>query len=325
MQPGSLKRRLRAWRRRAKAALPFVRRREHAGLLKRYDSACATLAQLPPLACETPVTTLHRQPRRHDELCLFVTHAGAAAPKSHVLSQLRAFAGAGFDVVLVCNSDLAPDALHIADDCRRLCREVHVRANLGLDFAAWSQAAQLTPDLATYRRVVLANDSVIGPTSQAAFDAMLVRLRASRADVVGLTESFVRRRHLQSYFLAFQHRAVEASGAGDSVLRRMLAQVRNLPTKELVIDVYETRFTELLSREGLACEALFPALTPDDVGHDDSTAHWDELLQRGFPYLKLSVLRRLHGDPRLRSLVPHGMLDAWMREQPGAPDQVPPA
>jgi lipopolysaccharide biosynthesis protein len=54
------------------------------------------------------------------------------------------------------------------------------------------------------------NDSVFGPTNDAAFSELLKRIRNSGADFIGLTESFERCWHLQSYFLAVKSPALSS-------------------------------------------------------------------------------------------------------------------
>jgi SAM-dependent methyltransferase len=121
-----------------------------------------------------------------------------------------------------------------------------VRENLGFDFAAWAHGLTLcaAPGLT---RLYLVNDSIVGPLDCGAFAALVERVRKSSADVVGLTENTRPLPHLQRFF------------SSSSAHARW-----PLPTKEQVIDVYETRLTERLRRAGLATEALFPSIQADE-------------------------------------------------------------
>jgi len=130
---------------------------------------------------------------------------------------------------------------------------------------------------------------VIGPLDERAYATLIERLRASDADMVGLTENRTPHRHLQSYFLAFGPRAL-ASHA----FHRALLGMHSLPTKELVIDAYETSLTRQLEHTGLRAEALFAPLYDEPRSGDDTTARWRELVEAGFPFVKASLLR----DPR---------------------------
>jgi lipopolysaccharide biosynthesis protein len=92
--------------------------------------------------------------------------------------------------------------------------------------------------------------------------------------------------HLQSFFLAFGPRAL-----GAPVLRAIFDGMHALPTKELVIDAYETVLTRQLAAAGLTATALFPPLYDDPLSADDTLRRWRELVDAGFPFVKASLLR----------------------------------
>ena len=48
-------------------------------------------------------------------------------------------------------------------------------------------------------------------------------------------------------------------------------------------------------------EALFPAMSDDPHASNDTYFRWSELLARGFPYVKASVLREFGAHPQLRA------------------------
>jgi lipopolysaccharide biosynthesis protein len=218
---------------------------------------------------------------------------------------VESLARAGFAVVLVVNTDLDRRVLRLDPALLDRLAGCIVRENVGFDFPAWGHAYSLGQGFPRCTRLLLANDSVIGPLSAPAFDALIGRLRASSADMVGLTENRMPHRHLQSYFLAFGPRAL----ASDA-FRRALLGMRSLPTKELVIDAYETSLTMQLEHTGLRAEALFPPLYDEPRSGDDTTARWRELVDAGFPFVKASLLR----DPRcaeaVRAVVPAALLPA---------------
>lgn len=290
--------------------MPYVRRREFQKLSRNYEQALVALASRPTLAAEARLTVVHQQPARRRELCLFVTYAPRPEIKAHVLHHLRAFQDAGFDTALIINTDHAPERFAIDPTLQQRCRAICIRQNVGYDFAAWSHLAQLLQADTDVDRIVLANDSIIGPLEPKAFEAILRRVRASSADVVGLTESRHPRWHLQSFFLVFQHAALR-----DGSFSQMVATIQNLPSKELVIELYETRVSQQLHDRGLKCEALFPCLSTDIYSSNDTHFRWDTLIETGFPYLKISVLSEGIKSARIRDAIPDAMLAAWEREQ----------
>lgn len=295
-----------AWRRarRAlKARLPYVRRREYRLLRARHDALIDALIARPLRAASAQVRTLKPfAAGPGGEVCLFVTHARGAELKAHVVHHARCLAGAGFAVVLIVNADA--DANRIAPPAEVLANlaGVYVRENIGFDFGGWGHGWALCGGFPGAARLVLVNDSLVGPLDGAAFDALLARLRASSSDIVGLTENFVPHRHLQSFFLAFGPRALASP-----VLRAVLDGMHALPTKELVIDAYETALTRQLTGAGLSTSAVFPPLYDDPLSADDTLLRWRELLDAGFPYVKASLLRGPQAD-QVRACVPPALL-----------------
>lgn len=296
---------LRRYRRRLKSGLPYVRRREYRRLMQRYEQCIDTLSRGLPAATAARVNVL--TPVRGDtgtELCLFVTHAIQPALKAHVVTHVEHLLEAGFRVALIVNTDLALDAIQVESGLLARLDALYVRENVGFDFAAWAHGWSLCGAPAGLDRLLLVNDSIVGPLSSPAFTALILRLRASSADVVGLTESIQARHHLQSFFLAFGRRALQSAAVRDT-LERMYA----LPTKEMVIDVYETQITQRLRAAGLSVEALFPAMNDDRWSSNDTFYHWADLIRAGFPFIKTSVLPRVAHTADARALVPARFLD----------------
>ena len=291
--------RLREWRRAGKSALPYVRRRVHRRLEKARDElAQAVLQGLSPAAAARVEIIKDLNGPLVGDICLFVTYAPVATLKPHVATHLSQLMDNGVAVLLVVNTDISPREMVIPSTVLRGLAACVVRENVGLDFAAWGHlysmyGRQFQPD-----RLMLVNDSIVGPLDKQAFQFMLERLRRSEADVVGLTENYERRYHLQSFFLVFNARAL---GAVTSVLDRMVS----LPNKDLVIEVYETRLTQYMVAKGLKCEALFPTSARSlHAPPNDTDLRWGALLSAGFPFVKGSVVSRLRNDPELQARVP---------------------
>jgi lipopolysaccharide biosynthesis protein len=294
--------RLRSWRRALKAKLPYVRRREYRVLQRQYADLIDAL-DAPPAASAAWQWIKPVQGALEGEVCIFVTHAERAEIKPHASEHVAFLAATGLQVVVVANSDLdalAPDPALLAR-----VRGLALRANAGYDFGAWAHALALLAPVSAWTRLVLVNDSVVGPLDAAAFARLMSRLRASEADVVGLTEALAPARHLQSWFLAFGPRAL-ASGA----VAERFARVRNWPAKKQVIDVHETRLTAQLEACGLRAEALFPSIRGDVRSSDDTSLRWAELVERGMPYLKTRVIAAHANDPRIRR---------WLAAKPASP------
>ncbi len=295
----------RTWRRRVKARLPYVRRREHRVLEQKYAAIIDALDGQASPAAQAPLHVVKAfDSPLEGELCLFVSFTNESRLKPHVRSHIEQLLACGIRVALIVNTDSQAANLSIPLELLSGLSGAVVRENIGFDFGAWAHAYACAGNLRRCTRLFLVNDSIVGPLNAGDFERLMHRVRSSSADVVGLTESLAPLRHLQSYFLVFNSPALH-----NERVHAMFMRMLNLPTKAMVIDVYETRITALLSEAGLRCEALFPSISTDVRSSDDTSLRWSELMQAGFPYIKARVLDELPGTVRtrlLRNLPGHG-------------------
>ena len=213
------------------------------------------------------------------EVALFVTHSASGRIKPHVGPYLAALGKAGIATLLIVVADREVD---ITQDLADSAAGVMVRANAGYDFAAWAHAIHLHPEIYGAATLYLANDSLIGPVDQPRFDAMLGRIRASEADLVGLTESHEYRWHVQTFFVALKPRLLSSWWLHD-----FFARVRILSDKDAVIRAYEVRFAGDVERSGHTVEILYPSARAANPTLYD----WRALIDAGFPFVKALLLR----------------------------------
>ena len=213
------------------------------------------------------------------EVALFVTHRATGAIKPHVARYVQALHGQGIAVILVVAADRPVD---IAPDLLATCAGAIVRENVGYDFAAWAHAIALHPQVYGAPALYLVNDSVIGPADGDRFAHVIGRVRASGADVVGLTESHEYRWHLQSYFLALKARALSTF-----TLQTFFAGLDIAEDKDDVIRRFELPLAAALERAGCTIEVLFPGYS----AVNPVLRAWRALLRDGFPFMKLLPLR----------------------------------
>lgn len=213
------------------------------------------------------------------EVALFVTHSRTGRIKPHVLPYLRALKAAGVGIFLIATVDRPVD---LPSDLIELADAVMVRRNLGYDFGAWAHALKLHHRLYGASTLYLVNDSVLPAADGKRIAALVDRVRASKADLIGLTESHEWRWHVQSYFLAVKPRLLSSR-----VFHAFMNDVRLLTRKDHVIRAYEVRLAELAEEALLDVEILFPsptAINPTLFG-------WRELIADGMPFVKLLLLR----------------------------------
>jgi Rhamnan synthesis protein F len=153
----------------------------------------------------------------------------------------------GFKVVVVQNvADLGKPAFEPGIDL------FVARGNAGFDFGAWHATLNLLNGAAgDLTELVLTNDSVFGPL----FDLAKVfeKMNAGPADVWGITDSWERAYHLQSYFLVFKRSAL--AGQGLSRFRKAYAHPKS---KSGVIELGEIGLTQALLAAGLKVAAYCP-------------------------------------------------------------------
>ncbi len=310
-KPG-LRARYKALRKSILSVTPFIRRSRHERALDRIDrylqlerKAHEALGYLffsaPSLAATASYEvrgSLLSGPV--EELCLFVTHASAPRLKPHVVEHIEALLDANVAVILIANTDIKSADLHIPAEIERRLSGCIVRANVGYDFAAWSHAYSLIDPSRVRQRLYLVNDSIVGPLDRASYAKLLDRVRASRADLVGLTCNPDPHEHLQSFYLVFNERLMH-SPVFDSFMRSVV----NMPRKESVVTCYELWLTPFLLRSGFTAEALFPNIsTYAPPTRNDTLSRWKELVEAGFPFIKSAVLATSNEAEEAQRMLP---------------------
>jgi len=159
------------------------------------------------------------------------------------------------------------------------------KPNVGYDFGSWAVGLEFLGPRTVSERVILANDSMVGPF--ASIRPLLCRLETSAADVWGLTDTWQFSHHLQSYFLAFRGEVLD-----EPAMRDFFRGVRQEPTKQAVIRRNEMGLSRLLFSEGYVWEAAFRADLFVEFGANPVIRGWQQLLRSGFPFVKREIIRR---------------------------------
>ena len=226
------------------------------------------------------------------DVCVFVTYSADGAIAEHVRLHVEALRTNGVMVVLTIATD------GIAQPLPPFCDAVEglvIRRNHGWDFAAWAATLAAIPDLWQARCLILVNDSVFGPIDPHRYAEMIERVRASTCDVIALTDSRQVTHHRMSYFVAIKNAGLTAPH-----LHTFWNGVKSQRDKQAVIDSYETVPLADLTAAGLTWEVLFPARADFDRARNPTLEDWRDLVARGFPFLKVQLLRDrlVQSDPR---------------------------
>ncbi|MGI4730138.1 MAG: rhamnan synthesis F family protein [Janthinobacterium lividum] len=214
---------------------------------------------------------------RDERWCLLVTVLRNGRVVPHALHQARTWVAEGFRLILIAVTDEIDSPLD--GEPAALADGILLRANQGYDFGAWSAAIQALPALHDAALLVTTNDSMFGPLD--GFRALLDRVYASDADLIGLTDSNYHRRHFQSYLLFYKPHALR-----HVAFWRFWRRIRT-GDRWMVIVRYETRLLKVFTHAGLSGEVLFPT----SGGPAATLKGWKALVERGFPFVKVQLLR----------------------------------
>jgi lipopolysaccharide biosynthesis protein len=242
-------------------------------------------------------------------LAIYAHYSASPEAAGRVLFCLRGIAGLGFRICFVSNSELSAGS---RTALATICERIIVRENTGLDFCMWQRGLD-EYDPAQLDELLLTNSSIIGPLQPLA--SVWQSPAVADGDFWGLTDNDEFTPHLSSYFLVFR-KPVLVSGRFREFWRTVLPYRH----KAQVIFSYELGLSNWLAEGGFRWRAAFPQsgiiaayrarrglwgrcadrlralnhvrrnreLPPRNV----TTVYPDVLLQRGMPFLKVSLLHQ---------------------------------
>lgn len=213
------------------------------------------------------------------EHAIFVAYAATGMLLPFVRPFLRMLRDEGVAVSLVVNTD-RPVALD--DDLLALVASAMVRENKGYDFGAWAHMLRLAPQLYGADCLYIINDSIVGPSNEAAFADMMIKVRQNKADLLGLTETLERGWHVQSYFLR-----VSAPLLQSYAFQLFVSSIAVIADKDAIINAFEVPLARRVAEAGFTVDSVFKV----DEARNPTLFAWKRLLAAGFPFVKQSLLR----------------------------------
>ena len=230
-------------------------------------------------AIDVNIDCLKHKKNRHKESLLFLAYAVDGKIKFHVQKLIDSFSNKEINIILIVNTDkfYKPEKL-ILDSVDSL----YVRENKGYDFGAWAHVLRIDKTLFNQDGLYLINDSIYGPTSIDEFDKLIERIRGSQADFIGLTSNKQISYHVQSYFTVIKKNILVNFTFQDFIFK-----VQNFISVDDVIKNYEIPLLSLIENSGFKAEVLFDRLNDKDP----TVFYWQNLLDSGFPFFKIKLLR----------------------------------
>jgi lipopolysaccharide biosynthesis protein len=300
--------------------------------------------------CETHQELPLEPPPGRRTLLLFAHFDPQGIVDPYVVYYLKALHGLGATIIFVSGSpSLTPESVA---PIRSLCAGIYTRQTLSLDFGSWHLAWCIMRErgwsLDQFDRLVIANDSVYGPL----FPIEEMWGSFYDADMYGAIESIQQKRHVQSFFMAW-----DLNSRTRPFLNDEWNGFQYVVDKLLLIRRYEVGLSSRALEAGLSMK---PFLSVADIRAaygrlperhrakalsrkrevNNAIFFWDGLIEHlRFPFLKTSLPRYnapWHDSiPQLRDFIekhtdyPYGLIQAnvdrlglgeaiWVRPNPTA-------
>jgi len=230
--------------------------------------------------------------------------SGRAA--SHAVEQVRAYQRAGFDTLVI---DISP---HVSKERKHDWNEVASkwirRPNTGYDFMSYREGLFLLCEMSSEKEgldVLFTNDSCFGPfTPMADVFRNFYELDESRNTVFGITDSYEKSYHLQSYWLLFKapllHLAI-----------KFFASMVTAQDRDEAIVNGELALSRYLLDEGCVLKAFNPV--------ESTVRHFAHFKGRFLSPLELG-LRRFAGRPKFNDYADKACLKYLLRRRDFACD-----
>ena len=194
------------------------------------------------------------------------------------------------EILFVSNSPLSTADTQFLGSC---CSRVFVNDNKGYDFLMWKTALE-SVNYSDYDEIVLMNSSIFGPITP--LEPVFESMNSSDCDFWGITECFLIKPHLQSYFLVFKKKVIESEAF--ALFWRSVLPLKN---KNQVILNYEVGLSQWLVESGFIPEGYCSfeklSLYFNSIGRrlklmgSSSVKHAVELFAIGNPFLKVEPIK----------------------------------
>lgn len=208
----------------------------------------------------------------------FSTTATQTRSLSAYLNQLDA---AGFLPVIIstCEADEPLEFPYGLPDSTVIVR----RPNLGYDFGSWATGLGSFPQIRRANRVLLTNDSLLGPFADISF--LLDWACTPGPDIRAMTTSYQIVRHLQSFFLCFHNGILD-----DAAWRVFFNKIRVEPTKDDVVINYELGLSRHAFEQAYSWDSYISAPELKLENGNPTIEGWRELVEAGIPFVKRTML-----------------------------------
>jgi lipopolysaccharide biosynthesis protein len=181
--------------------------------------------------------------------CVFVHFDPEGKVDPYVHLYVAALAELGFAIVFVtCGGTWDEEEM---ETLRPLVARIVRRKNIGYDFFGYKLGLRRLAPLDRYESILLVNDSVYGPLTD--LEPILAEMKARGTEFWGVSDSYDRHWHVQSYFLHFSGRVLS-----DGIAERFFEKYRYRLDKKQVIAKGELKLSWVIGRKGYRIGSYVP-------------------------------------------------------------------
>ena len=233
-----------------------------------------------------------------ERLALMAHWSMSPVPSRSVVTLLQELDSSGFETVLVSAAQVPGKLVR---ECPWAPGEAAMperttvlrRVNVGYDFGSWASALAAFPGVSGASRVLLVNDSLIGPFGP--LNELLEDFEVAPGFVWGALAANYPDPHLQSFLVGYKEQVLRATP-----LRSFWSEVRVESGKNKVIRYGELGLSAVLRDSGLGWGA---AITPPRDFEQNPALHAPlSLLRQGFPFLKRGVVEQIRSGEQWDAL-----------------------
>lgn len=204
----------------------------------------------------------------------------------------RALMDEGYRVIIMSSSEVAEPLRWPAHEPAPTAGfSVYRRPNIGYDFGSWAAALAAFPRLAAAPRVLLFNDSLVGPFTP--IGPIMARIDSEPCDIWGLMDSTHIAHHVQSYWVGYRGGVL-----AEPPLREFWRGVRVERSKTHIINRYEVGAMRYWRRYGYEVGVGFGYDLVVNEGFNPASFGWRRLLEFGFPFVKREIV--VNPPPQIR-------------------------
>ena len=221
-----------------------------------------------------------------ERLCIFSSFNRDGIVPEATYFQLQAIKDEGFNIFFIANGILNENHIKTLG---KICSKVIVKKNSGYDWGAYFTGIKIA-DYKLRKQLLLINDSVFGPLFP--LGEMFRKISGISCDCWGVTGSYEKKFHIQSYFLVINHNLLLSGQFAE-----FWNDFRLYNNRLNVIKKYELGFSHYLTSRGFHLETYIPykqlCWPPDRKKSNITHFFWKEMIcQYRVPFIKKDFLLR---------------------------------